>query len=65
MVSQDIFEAASKAQAQVLGMPDLQLVIAPQTKPGDSREKLQREAEEAYKKAVEGLTKPLAQPAAH
>ncbi len=65
MVSQDTFEAASKAQARVLGMPDLRLVIAPQTKPGDTQEKLHREAEEAYKKAVEGLTKPLARPAAH
>lgn len=63
MVSQDVFEAASKAQARVLGMPDLPLVIAPQPRPSDTPEKLERDVEDAFKSAVAGLTRPVARPA--
>ena len=62
-VSHDRFEAAARAQARVLGLGTLEILVVPQPKPGEDPDSQQRSVEAAFDQAVRALVRPARQPA--
>ncbi len=62
-VSHDRFEAAARAQARILGLGSLQVLVVPQPKPGEDVASQRQSAEVVFDQAVRALVRPAAQPA--
>ncbi|MEK7682289.1 MAG: hypothetical protein AAB369_05610 [Chloroflexota bacterium] len=62
-VSEDAFEAASRTNAQMMGMPDLPLVVIPRLKVGEPRSVAEHRVVEVWERIAEALVKRQRQPA--
>ena len=55
----DNFETAARTQARLQGVPDLELVVVPHRKGGETADDQRRKAEVALGAVVSGLIQPL------
>jgi hypothetical protein len=55
----DNFETAARTQARLQGVPDLELVVVPHRKGGETTDDPRRKAEVALGAVVGGLIQPL------
>ncbi len=55
----DNFETAARTQARLQGVPDLELVVVPHRKGGETAEDQQRKAEAALPAVIGKLVEPI------
>ncbi len=55
----DNFETAARTQARLQGMPDLELVVIPHRKGGETADDQRRKADAALPAIITGLIQPL------
>ena len=55
----DNFESAARTQAKLQGVPDLELVVIPHRKGGETSDDQRRKADAALPAIIAGLVQPL------